>query len=345
MIFKRISLFFFLTFFFVINDSFSKGIIIADDVKVVNLFNDSDSLNIARFANHIANQYDRVILHLGRDYSFERGGMFFSNRSKQNLRIFSKVLMDRKCMLFLWFLDSYGAQQFEKIYTYYKNVIDYQKEKLEEFNILFQGVILDLEWINLPDADNNAKLYEILYYLKLVFDKKITGLFAPLIDNLEESKLRGYELDSIKKLVDLPIAMLYPKDAGLYVDSKNIRPCLPDIRFKALKRFFKTYHIPVAVSLESGLFLLRNEKFYFIKTTCTIPENITSSLNLIYEFKQTVLTIRVYQPKVNISITRNDGVIETVLPAERLVFLYIPPSIVQPEDYIWEYFLMCNSRY
>lgn len=318
----------------------AKGIIIADDQQILELFRDSDYDQIIELARELK-EYDRVILHLGAQKVFSRGHPFFYRTSRDNLKIFAAELQKQNQDFYLWFLDSFGSEMFLDIYDQHQQIIDANYNQLQNLDLNYQGIVIDLEWINLGletnSIDNQAKYLEVLEYLRNKFKNKELYAFMSIVDDEQENLRRGYNQEEILKYLDNIIVMLYLKDAGFYTADNELNLILKDSRIKNLRDYYQTKSYQTAVSLEGGIFLERNENLYFIKTTDNF--DYAGQSQLLYSKDKEYYLISGYKPKTEISLKRNDGQLIKINKEDRLHFLKIKAdTLLNQGDYIWEYF-------
>ncbi|MFW5988498.1 MAG: hypothetical protein ACOCQA_03585 [bacterium] len=318
----------------------AEGIILADDDKILEIFRDGSQNQIIDLAGQIKD-YDKVILHLGARRVFSRGHPFFYKTSRANLKTFSEQLQKQKQDFYIWFLDSFGSEMFLELYDEHQQIVDANYQQLKQLDLDYQGIIIDLEWINLDttanQSDNQTKYLEILKYLRNKFKDKELYAFMSIIDDQQENLSRGYKEEEIMKYLDNIVVMLYLKDAGFYTADNELNLILRDNRIDDLKDYYKYENYQIAVSLEGGIFLERNDKIYFIKTTNEYK--FTDQSQLFYSKEEKYYQISGYKPQNSISIKRNDGQLVEINEKDRLHFLKIKAdALVDREDYIWEYF-------
>jgi hypothetical protein len=334
---------YFLIFFLVLTSIFfSRGIIIGDDLFILRTFRDSSPEKIEELALNISKDYDAVVLHLGSRYPFERGSFFFYRRSKENLYLFSKYLNDLNVKFYLWIFDSFGGEQFLNLYEDRHNLIKENLEILESLNIIYDGIIIDLEWINLDgNFFNNKKYIEFLQMLReqMPQDKELKA-FASLIDSDLENIKRGYDIFSLFEIVDSLIPMLYIIDGDFYKRNDSFMPYLNDNRVNSILKYYSQYSkISLAISQNRGIIIERDNFFYFIKTVNNIeflPEsflNFRKDVNYYYD-------IYYYRVLEDTIIIKNDESEETIYKDE-IVYYYAPKNtLTNHADYFWEYYLM-----
>lgn len=317
----------------------AKGIIIANDDKFYEMMNSNDAVKWEIFKNNIKNNYDEVIIHLGSRFAFIEGGMFASDLSQNKLVELSNFLKSNKISLYLWFLDGHGSIDFLKIYREYKQIIDANLNKLKELEIKYSGIVLDLEWINEPNTYNNIKLIEICEYAsKTLGGEHKLFLFASLNENNIENIKRGYLVDLLFKHIDGFIGMVYPRDGGIDLEEKP-KPFINFARTKSLAKFYKKISSRVAFSMESGLILNRNNKFYFIKTIYNKDSINSFSLDLTYSDK--LVSLYEIKSMSNKTIVRNDGIKELFTPQDRLFYIEVNKKEALNQKYFfWEYFFI-----
>lgn len=249
----------------------TKGIIIADDQKILNIFRDYDQSQIIELAHKIK-KYDKVILHLGAKRVFSRGHPFFYKTSRKNLSIFAEQLHKQNQKFYLWFLDSFGNEMFLNIYENHQLIIDSNYKQLEKLNFEYDGIVIDLEWINLNLEDetlndNKTRYLRVLKYLKDKFNDKELYSFISIVNDTEENLRRGYNEKEILEYLNNIIVMLYIKDAGFKLVNEELQPILKDNRIDNLRLYYNKSNYQTAVSLAGGVFLERDKNLYFLKTT------------------------------------------------------------------------------
>ena len=318
----------------------AKGIIIADDQKILNTFRAQDSQQVKKLAAELKN-YDKVILHLGSRTVFERGYPFFFKSSQQNLVIFAEELEKQGQQLYLWFLDSFGSSQFLDIYTEHREIIDQNREMLKQLGLKYEGIVIDLEWINLnsaaAEADNSKKYVEVISYLAEVFSDKELYAFASLIDSQVENIKRGYQEEEILSYLDNIIVMLYLKDGGFELKDGKLKLKISARRVEELRDYYQKHNYQTAVSLTGGVFLERNQSLYFIKTAAEFP--FAEKTEELYQKEEKYYLSRGFKAKNNFELIRNDGLQEEIRAGEKIHFLKIKAAeLIKEEDYLWEYF-------
>ena len=318
----------------------AEGIIIADDQKIIDIFKAHDQSGVLKLAESIK-EYDKVILHLGAQKVFARGHPFFYRTSRENLKIFAEELQAQNQDFYLWFLDSFGSEMFLGIYDQHQEIIDANYKQLQELNLNYQGIVIDIEWINLGSEDetvnNQNKYLEVLEYLRNKFESKKIYAFMSIVDDQQENLRRGYNEEEVLEYLDNIIVMLYLKDSGFYYVDGELNMILKEARIKKLRDYYQSKNYQTAVSLEGGIFLERNENLYFIKTANSFVHNNQSQL--LYSKEKEYYIISGYRPETEISFKRNDGKLIEVNKDDRLHFLEIKAdNLLDKEDYIWEYF-------
>lgn len=313
------------------------GIIIADDQQILEIFRDSTAEEIRNFARELK-VYEQVILHLGARKVFERGHPFFYRTSKDNLVIFAEQLQRQKQKFYLWFLDSFGSEMFLDIYHQHQQIIDSNYQQLQNLDLAYSGIVIDLEWINLEaEADNQAKYLEILRYLKNKFHSKELYAFMSLVNEKRENLRRGYSEAEILNYLDNLIVMLYLKDSGYYLADEQLNLTLRERRVDELKEYYQAHNYQIAVSLTGGIFLEKAKKIYFIKTTTEFPDEPKSEL--FYQKENKYSQIAGYILKEELKLRRDDGQLVQLQKGDRLHFLKVKPEELAAEnDFIWEYF-------
>ena len=317
----------------------AKGIIIANDDKLYEMMNSNDVVKWDIFKNNIKNNYKEVIIHLGSRFAFKEGGLFASEISQNKLVELANYLKTNKISLYLWFLDSHGSEDFLDIYKEYKQIIDSNLNKLKELKIKYSGIVFDLEWINEPNAYNNLKLIEICEYASNTLGGEYKFyLFASLNENNIENTKRGYLVDLLFNHIDGFIGMVYPRDGGIDLQDKP-KPFINYFRTKSLAKFYRKISSHVAFSVESGIILSRNDKFYFIKTINDKDSLKSFLLELTYSDK--LVSLYEIKSMSNKTIIRNDGVKELIRPDDRLFYIEVNHKVALNQKYFfWEYFFI-----
>ena len=315
-----------------------QGIILADNQKIIDIFRNKDKTKVDQLLQELR-KYDEIIIHLGARKVFKRGNAFFYKTSQENLRYFIDELKKNNKKIYLWFLDSFGGENFFEIYEQYQEIIDANYSQLEKLNLNYDGVIIDLEWINFGTKDNSKKYLEILNYLDTKFSNKEIYAFASLIDNSLENKKRGYYEKEMLEYLDNIIVMLYFKDGGYYLENQQVKFIFKSERIEELRKYYNKENYKIAVSLVGGIILERNDNLYFIKNTSEF--NYKNQTKKVYENINKYHSVKGYEVKETFSLTRNDGQKEEIKPGEKLHFLKINEEMISNKnDYIWEFFYL-----
>lgn len=316
----------------------SKGIILAEDQIILETFRSRDQQAIQNLAENI-NEYEEVILHLGNKKVFTRGHPFFYKTSIENLELFANQLDEQGQEFYIWFLDSFGSDSFLEIYEDYQKIIDSNLNKLDDINLDYDGIVVDLEWINLDSENNSEKYLEVLSYLRKEIGDKKLFVFTPIIDNKSENIRRGYQEKEILKYVDNIISMLYIKDGDFYLKDGELKLSLSTNRIEELRNYFNDNNYRIAVSLEGGIILEKEERLYFIKSTnkFVYKEKVLKA----YTNEKKYYEVEGYVPKESFYIERNDGRKVEITAADKLHFLNIKSNnLMKEKDFIWEYYLL-----
>lgn len=323
-------------FFILANYCFSKGIIIADEQKQTELFGNKDSTVIINFAGSVALQYDKVILHLGREFVFRKGNIFSSETNKKNLSLFCRNLKGKKVSVILWFFDSYGAENFIQLYKNHKEIINENIDELKKNNVYYDGIAVDLEWINLYNYENNERFVELLQYLKSKATDKKIYFFTSLIDSPEENINRGYDLKKINRIPAFPITMLYITNGGFVEYKKTIIPNLNDSRVKELVKYYKKNHWDIAFSQEKGFVQKISNKYEFIGMLNQDTMNYNLKLKNIHKSKYyTISDFVITEP---FSILQENGKKKTFSKNETLHLFQQSMKLPDDNCFLWEYF-------
>ncbi|MGM0369924.1 MAG: hypothetical protein ACQEP9_05870 [Bacillota bacterium] len=320
------------------SNAYSKTMILADNQQLINIFRRDNQQLVDQLVEDLSG-YDQVVLHLGAKQVFRRGNAFFYKTSKTNLINFAEQLEQRDQDLYLWFLDSFGAEGFSEIYQNHQEIIDDNFAELERLDLNYKGIVIDLEWINFNDADNSEKYIEIVDYLKNKFSDKEIYAFVSLVDNQVENKKRGYYEEKLLKRVNNLIPMLYIGDGGYYLEDGELQLYLNANRVEELRNYYQKQDYEVAVAVVGRIILERNSNLYFIKSAKQF--NYNQRVQLDYQREDKYVTVSGYSPKEEFAIERNDGEVEEIKEDDRLHFIQIKEDkLVQTDDYIWEYFLL-----
>lgn len=313
-------------------------IIIADDLTMLRLFRD-DKNEIINIAKEISEKYDGVVLHLGNTVIFDKGGQFYYETSKENLSEFIKVVKSQNKKVYFWFFDTFGSADFSKLYDKHEEVLKNIRPKLDQYN--FDGIILDLEWINYSETGeeikNNSKLKEIIFNVENTFNKKVYN-FASLIESSEENEKRGYNKENYSKF----LPMLYIKDGGFYKGNfGEAVPFINDNRIEDLRDFYKKNFDRTVVSLESGIILKRNDNYYFVRNFNRLNkdlEYISENLKEVRNYKHKYYTIYEMEVTKKFKLRKNDETLETLEKDEIIYIFKTNREILSDKDIIWEYF-------
>lgn len=332
---KKIIFIFFLSFKLYCYNNY---IVMANDSEMLKLFRD-DNIRVVEIANDISKNYDGVIIHLGNQNIFDRGGLFYYETSQKNLFEFINIIKNQNKKIYFWFFDSFGSEAFLNLYYKHLEILDNLKPKLDKYN--FDGIVLDLEWINYNldniEIQNNQKLNEIIMNVNKIFDKKVYN-FTSLIEIDEENVKRGYDTLNY----DNYFPMLYIKDGGFYQGkSGEPVPHINDNRIENLREFYKNNFYKTVVSLESGIILKNNNNFYFIRNFNKFDkdtEEIMKNLIKTREFNNKYYSI--YEMKVDkdFLLKKNDDLNESLKKDQIIYFFKVNPQILSENDIIWEYF-------
>lgn len=317
---------------------FAKGIIIANNKKIIDIFRSHDQKATLELIEKI-DEYDKIIIHMGAEYVFRKGSAFYYKSSQENLKFFCKTLKTRDKKIYLWFLDSFGSNQFNSIYQEHREIIDDNYNFLEKLEIDYDGIVIDLEWINLPDANNTAKYLDILKYLDFKFTDSYLAAFLPLIDNPSENKNRGYPEKEILNSLDNIITMLYLKDGDFFLKNEKLNLYINSSRTEDLRKYYQSKKYLTALSLQQGIILQRNENLYFIKSSTGY--NYKNKSRLFYKKEEKYYNIYGYEIKENFSIIKDDGTEEIISSTDKIHFLELKKEkLINDDDYLWEFFLL-----
>ncbi|MBU2511673.1 hypothetical protein KJ966_10040 [bacterium] len=325
------------------SDACAQGIILAEGEKIKRLFRDSSESEIVAFAHSFSPKYSKLILHLGKTVAFQRGGLFFFKTSRANLLAFSKALSDRQISLDLWMMDSFGADDFISIYEKHQSILSANLAELDSLGISYDGIVVDLEWINHPEGQHGEKLQEILDFLRQKAPAKRIKAFAPLIDNDEENRARGYDTEALKRKGIELIPMLYILDGGFFKQGDFPVPYLNDNRVNQLKQYYRQNGFDVAVSLESGLLLEKRGMIYFVKTVHDARHPVFNRLAARGSKQYTYLQLDRLEALEPFDLIKNDTTREPIQKGQILYWIRINPSIAEKSNFIWHYHLFNGS--
>ncbi len=321
--------------------SFAKGIVIADEKFQLLRFETIDTMEMVKLADSISANYSKVILHLGTDYVFNKGNIYFEPVRQKNLMVFSNRLSKNKTKLFLWFLDAYGDDQFQKIYANHTSIITTVSNKIKELKLKYSGIYIDLEWINdgaKIERANNSKFVEILKYIEQTFPTKEVGFFCSLIDSEKVNHKRGYSFDLIKQTRANPIVMLYIKDGGFYFENNEILPYLNDIRLTELKAFYNLQKWETCISLESAWII--KDKNEAICLRLHPDEVIQLKKNIIPENKKryNFFTLNQYTFTSDILINQQNKKDIFLSKTSKVWSMKVNEMLIDTDNYLWEYY-------
>lgn len=318
-------------------------VILADSWYQKIEFRDNDDL-IDEIADDIIENYMGIVIHLGNEIIFDKGGEYYYTSSKNNLKRFSDKLTLNNKKVYFWFFDSFGSTAFINFYKDYKLKIDKIKRQLEKQNLFYDGIIIDLEWINYSEeynVDNSQKYLEILEYLREVFAEKEIMFFASLADSEVENNRRGYNLEEIRKLQIKALSMLYIKDGGFREVNGYPSSIISDSRIRDLREYFNDNQIDVAIALEKGIIVKRNFRYYFIRNFRRRDEDIElifSNLAYIETLNKEYHKIDIYEVKQDFKLRKNDRSYENIEKGEKLYIFSVNKNILEAGDFIWEYY-------
>jgi hypothetical protein len=329
--------------FFIVNLSannivHSIGIIIAEDQMILETFRSRNQKVIKNLAESV-NEYEEVILHLGNKKVFTRGHPFFYKTSIENLELFANQLDKQDQEFYIWFLDSYGSESFLEIHKDYQEIIETNLKTINEIDLDYDGIVIDLEWINLGSGNNSEKYLEVVEYLSKEIGNKKLFVFTSIIDNVSENISRGYKEKEILQYVDNIIAMLYIKDGGFYLKDGKLKLSISSNRIEDLRKYFNDNNYRIAVSLEGGIILEREERLYFIKSTNKFIYN--DKVVKFYTDEQEYYKVKGFIPQESFYIKRNDGIEAEITEEDRIHFLSVKDNnLLKEKDFIWEYYLI-----
>lgn len=337
----KINYFFLYIFLLILTVScYSKGIIIADDVKQTTLFSTVSTDSISSFANTICLKYDKVILHLGRKFVFRSGNIFSSERAKLNLQLFCTTCFQKKIPVYLWFFDCHGGENFIELYSQHKEIIEENIKALESMEIKYDGIAIDMEWINKDNYNNSSKLDEVIKTLRSSIGNKKLFYFTSLIDNENSNINRGYNIKKLSIYNAQPITMLYINDGGFILKNNKTIPELNDERIKSLRKFYKKNAINVAVSLEKCVLLKSNSSSNFIKIQSSIYDLAdTITFRKINKYNFYNISEYIVTKTCEVKYTKKE-IIEIKKGDVLFVFEPNENKLLKADDYVWEYFIL-----
>lgn len=316
-------------------------IIMADEAQSLTLFRDSSTTQIQALAEQIAQRYQGVILHLGHKDMFKRGGFFFYTTSQQNLKIFCDILKTHHVKVYLWILDSFGAEAFLRLYGDYQKNLQESLAGIQKLKLSYDGLVVDIEWINHPQGNHNQQYLEILRTIKGLIGSQALYAFAPVIDDPIENQRRGYNESEMRTYLTNIIAPIYVKDGGFYIEEEVFKAHLTDKRISILKHHYKAQNYLIAVSLESGLIITRNQgHHYFVRSLNSAQDPVFKHFELVKHQPYHYYDISVYRAIEPFDLVKNDTEIETIQPNEVVYYIQVKENILESGDFIWEYFLV-----
>jgi len=318
------------------NYSKAKGIILGQEYVISYVFDSLDQKRIIDLAFYLADNYDKVIVHLGKRYPFDKGSMFGTSKSQENLKTFCDFLMIRNIPVYLWLLNSYGSKSFEKIFQEHQEVIDDALLFVRKNDIKHAGWVIDLEWINDPDGDNGDKYIKLLQYFKsrIGSEKKLFA-FISLVTTREFNIKRGYYEDLILKYADI-IPMLYMADGGFHLNNFRIVPNIRDSRVESLRTYYDSCGYTTAVSMAQGFILKLPGKADFIATINNEDHKVFSGLSLIHIDHHKYYHIRTYKVLENTKISADDGSTVWLKKRRKIHYFEINETILKETDFIWD---------
>lgn len=316
-------------------------LVLADDSHLRNFFRD-DKAGVIKLAEKIAAENKGVIIHLGNKVLFEQGGDFYYTTSKENLKNFCDIIKNSNKKVYLWFLDSYGNESFLDVYKVYLDCGNKLKNDLISWKINYDGIVLDIEWINESDTisgvDNSEKYLEILTNLKKVFLEKELMVFVPYIDSKSVNLKRGYNEDKINALGVKTLSMLYVKDGGFNMENGYPEPELTDTRVDDIRKYLYDNNYSAVMSIEKGVIVVRNNKPHFIRNITKTDESIYEKLVFSEEKINKYYTTKVYSANSDFLLKKNDGTNEQILKDEKIFIIEMKRDVLSDDDFIWEYF-------
>ncbi len=319
------------------------GIVIADEKRQTILFNSSSS-NIISFVDTIASQYDKVIIHLGRGSVFQSGNIYSSKTSRENLQLFCKLLDEKKISLYLWFFDSFGSESFLELYKNHTTMLDENMDEIEKLGLKYKGIVVDIEWINLENENNNKKFITLLENIR----KRIgyncdLQYFATLTNDEEENEARGYSTSKCKKYA-IPIVMLYATSSGFSASWGSIQPRMDDKRIKTLSDYFSKKNWDVVVSLHQPWLIISKKRT--IEFEIPFPNSTFSSNYLNFRKKKETkyYTFEYYKLTQNVNVNSTNKKELTLKRGEKIVKGKLRKESIQPNYYLWEYYNILDSN-
>jgi len=316
------------------------GIVLADETRQKELFNQS-SESVLVFADSLSARYNRVIIHLGQRFVFDRGNIYSSPQSKRNLQLFCSRIQQNKGEVILWLLDSHGSKKFKEVYGIHKDLIRVNLDSLRALNIPYDGIAVDLEWINLPRGNNNSEFAGIMKTWRDSLSKeKRLYYFATLIDDEKENRARGYDTGELARYANSPLAMLYVVESGFSAKKKKIVPEMSENRALSLLDYYQKQRWEICYSMHRAWYVVHKRKVVEL----LLPEYAGSRLVLksseeINRFLR--ITDFVFPGKIRVQ-TKNNKTIK-INDKDRIVLVEATQPGIDAGYFIWEYFDFQNN--
>lgn len=313
------------------------GIIIADEEKQTLLFNSKEDV-VIRFADSIISHYDNVVIHLGRRYVFRKGNIYSSPKSQENLAMFSTYLQAHHVKVYYWFFDSFGGEHFDNLYKEYKEMIDENITRINELFPTYDGIFVDMEWINRKGYNNNKHFVEIIKYLRNKIDKKELYYFASLMDNDKSNKNRGFDINELKSYSAFPVEMLYINDGGFYMERKKVYPELDDSRLKQLTKYFKKKNWDVATSLTNTWVIKKGKEMISVTLSDEDIKEIDNNFTFQKQIDYKYFSIKYYKANKPLMVCFSGEQKCSLEKDQMIYFSEINKEAVKDCKYVWEYF-------
>ena len=252
--------------------------------------------------------------------------------------MFSTYLQAHHVKIYYWFFDSYGGEHFDEIYKEYKEMIDENINRINELFPTYDGIFVDMEWINRKGGNNNNHFNQIIKYLRNKIDKKELYFFASLIDNESSNKKRGYDLKELKSFDANPVTMLYINDGGYYMERKKVLPNIDDDRIKQLSKYYKKKDYQVAVSLSNSWVIKKGRDMISVTLSDEDAKQIDNNFTLQKQIDYKYFSVKYYKANKPMMVCFS-GDEKCSLNKEQLIYYCeVNKEMVKDYKYIWEYF-------
>jgi hypothetical protein len=165
-------------------------------------------------------------------------------------------------------LDSHGSEKFREVYDIHKELIRVNLDSLRTLNIPFDGIAVDLEWINLPRGNNNREFEGLMKQWRESLEKeKKLYYFATLTNDDKENKKRGYNTDKLSRYADSPLTMLYVVESGFSLKKRQLSPNMSENRANTLLQFYKKNSLEICYSMHRAWFAVYKRKVVELQLT------------------------------------------------------------------------------